>query len=116
MKTTVRQTAESIQFQFNQYKSDLTQFNGTTAQKFTEINQYIRFVSGDIVLGKESNPLTLRISHDRIQFLEQGVEIAYWQNRKFYAVDGEFLHSLKLGKFAFIPRATGNLSFTKVVE
>lgn len=116
MKTTVRQTAESIQFQFNQYKSDLTQFNGTTAQKFTEINQYIRFVNGDIVLGKESNPLTLRIAHDRIQFLEQGVEIAYWQNRKFYAVDGEFLHSLKLGKFAFIPRATGNLSFTKVVE
>lgn len=116
VKTTVRQTAESIQFQFNQYKSELTQFNGTTAQKFTEINKYIRFVNGDIVLGKESNPLTLRIAHDRIQFLEQGVEIAYWQNRKFYAVDGEFLQSLKLGKFAFIPRATGNLSFTKVVE
>ena len=31
-------------------------------------------------------------------------------------VDGEFINQLKLGKFAFIPRSTGNLTFTKVVE
>lgn len=68
------------------------------------------------MLGEEGNPLTLRIENDRINFMENGASSAYWQNRKFYAVDGEFINSLKLGKFAFIPRSTGNLSFTKVVD
>ena len=52
----------------------------------------------------EGNELTLRIQNDKIVFLENGGEIAYWQNRKFYAVDGEFINSLRLGKFAFLPR------------
>ncbi|MCD0153253.1 hypothetical protein HK327_11275, partial [Streptococcus agalactiae] len=60
--------------------------------------------------------IVLRIENERIVFLESGVESAYWHNRKFYAVDGEFINSLKLGKFAFIPRQTGNLSFTKVED
>ncbi|MCW6664253.1 phage tail protein [Aerococcaceae bacterium NML191219] len=110
------QKAETIEFNFNRYKQEQTNINGSAASKFTELSKYIRFVGGDIVLGQEDSPLTLRIENDRITFMESGVAIAYWQNRKFYAVDGEFLTSLKLGKFAFIPRATGNLSFTKVVD
>lgn len=114
--TLIQQTSEAINFQFTRYKQEQTSLNGTTATKFTELSKYIRFVNGDIILGEEASPLTLRIENDRITFMESGVAIAYWQNRKFYAVDGEFLTSLKLGKFAFIPRQTGNLSFTKVVN
>lgn len=73
-------------------------------------------MDGDILLGETGSSITLRIENDRIVFKESGVDSAYWQNRKFYAVDGEFINSLKLGKFAFIPRVTGNLSFTKVVD
>lgn len=116
IRSMITQTAGMIEFNFNQYKKEQTAINGDTAGKFAELTKYIRFVGGDIVLGQENNPLTLRIENDRIRFLENGVSSAYWQNRKFYAVDGEFLNQLKLGKFAFIPRSTGNLTFTKVVD
>lgn len=116
VKTLITQTASSIEFNFNQYKKEQGTINGDTAARFAEITKYIRFVEGDILLGETGNPITLRVENDRIVFMESGVESAYWQNRKFYAVDGEFINSLKLGKFAFIPRVTGNLSFTKVVD
>ena len=116
IRSMITQTAGAIEFNFNQYKKEQATINGDTAGKFAELTKYIRFVGGDIILGQENNPLTLRIENERIRFLENGVSSAYWQNRKFYAVDGEFINQLKLGKFAFIPRSTGNLTFTKVVE
>ena len=116
IRTLIKQTANSIEFTFNQYKKEQGAINGNNAARFAEITKYIRFEDGDILLGETGNPITLRIENDRMVFREGGVDSAYWQNRKFYAVDGEFLTSLKLGKFAFIPRVTGNLSFTKVVD
>ena len=116
IRTIITQTASGIELTFNQYKTEQEKINGDTSNRFAEITKYIRFVDGDILLGEEGNPLTLRIENDRINFMENGASSAYWQNRKFYAVDGEFINSLRLGKFAFIPRTTGNLSFTKVVD
>lgn len=84
--------------------------------QFAEIRKYIRFEGGNIILGSSGNELILKIQNDKIVFLENEQEIAYWQNRKFYAVDGEFISSLRLGKFAFLPRANGNLSFKRVAD
>ena len=83
--------------------------------KFQEIRKYIHFVDGNIVLGETGNELTLKVENDKISFLESGVEVAYFSNQKLYVKDGEYLDSLQVGKFAFIPRANGNLSFKKVV-
>ena len=115
VNTQFSQTNEEFELRFNEFYRDIQDVqNGSDAQ-FQNISKYIRFVDGNIILGEEGNQLTLRIENDKISFLENGYEIAYWQNRKFYAVDGEFINSLKLGNFAFIPRSNGNLSFKKVV-
>ena len=114
INTQFQQTSDSFEFQFNEFQQNLEDVqNGTDAQ-FQQITKYIRFVDGNIILGEDGNKLVLRIENDKISFLENNVVIAYWQNRKFYAVDGEFLSSLKLGNFSFIPRQNGNLSFKKV--
>ena len=114
VNTQFSQTNEEFELRFNEFYKDIQDVqNGSDAQ-FQNISKYIRFVDGNIVLGEEGNQLTLRIENDKISFLENGYEIAYWQNRQFYAVDGEFINSLKLGNFAFIPRSNGNLSFKKV--
>lgn len=114
INTQFSQTNESFEMKFNTFSQNLQDVQNNTDAQFQNISKYIRFVDGNIILGEENNPLTLRIENDKISFLENGYEIAYWQNRKFYAVDGEFISSLKLGKYAFIPRANGNLSFKKV--
>lgn len=113
INTQFSQTNESFEFKFNEFNASIQDIQNNTDAQFQNISKYIRFIDGNIVLGEENNPLTLRIENDRITFLENGYEIAYWQNRKFYAVDGEFISSLKLGKFAFIPRTNGNLSFKR---
>lgn len=99
----------------NQVSDEYATKNNTNAQ-FAEIKKYIRFEAGNIILGTSENQLTLKIQNDKIVFLEKSQEIAYWQNRKFYAVDGEFINSLRLGKFAFLPRENGNLSFKRVKD
>lgn len=114
VNTKFEQTSDSFEFQFNEFRKDLEDVQNGTDAAFQDIRKYIRFEDGNIILGEEGNQLTLKIQNDRISFLDNSAEIAYWQNRKFYAVDGEFINSLKLGNFAFIPRANGNLSFKKV--
>ena len=114
VSTQVTQTAEDVEIRFTDFSQDIEAVANGTAAQFEEISKYIRFVDGNIVLGEEGNTLTLRIENDRISFLDSGAEVAYFSNSKLHVTDGEFLHSLQLGNFAFLPRENGNLSFTKL--
>lgn len=114
ISTEMQQTAEGWTFEFNQITEQITEMNGVMESNFSEITKYIRFEDGNIILGEVGNDLTLKIQNDRIAFLQNSVEVAYFSNQKMYVTDGEFLNSLVLGNFAFIPRGNGNLSFTKV--
>ena len=107
----ITQTSEDVEIRFTEITKEITDVAKGTDAQFQEINKYIRFVDGNIVLGEEGNTLTLRISLDRISFLDLGAEVAYFSNNKLYVTDSEILHSLQLGKFAYIPRSNGNLSF-----
>ena len=114
VSTQITQTAEEVEIRFNDFSQNINDVAAGTDAKFEEISKYIRFVDGNIVLGEEGNTLTLQIANDRISFLDAGMEVAYFSNSKLYVTDGEFLHSLQLGNFAFIPRENGNLSFKKL--
>ena len=114
LSTEFTQTKEEFNFQFNQFYQDLEAVSSNTEAQFESISKYIRFVDGNIILGEDGNELILRIQNDRISFFESNVEVAYLSNNKLYVTDGEYLNSLKLGKFAFIPRSNGNLSFKKI--
>lgn len=114
VNTTVEQTQKSVEIQFNQFSQDIEAVAAGTDAEFEEIRKYIRFVDGQILLGEVGNELELQIANDRISFLQDGAEVAYFSNRKLYVTDAEILHSLQLGNFSFMPRANGNLSFKKV--
>lgn len=116
LQTTLEQNSTGFEMQFNQFRQNLQDvINGTDAQ-FTEISKYIRFEDGNIILGDTGNELILKIENDKILFVQNNNEVAYFTNKKLYVTDGEYTNSLQLGKFAFIPRATGNLSFRKVID
>ena len=114
ISTTLEQTKNSLEIQFNQFSQDIASVAAGTDAEFEEIRKYIRFVNGQILLGEVGNELELQISNDRISFLQDGAEVAYFSNRKLYVTDTQILHSLQLGNFAFMPRANGNLSFKKI--
>lgn len=109
--TEFEQTKEAFNFTFNALFKDIDDVQAGTEAEFTAWRRYIRFEDGNIILGKKGNELILKIQNDRISFLNLNVEVAYFSNRKLYVTDGEYLRSLKIGNFSFIPRENGNLSF-----
>lgn len=115
LQTTVTQNAESITLSFEALEQQLSELEGVSETEFAEMKKYIRFEDGNIILGQAENNLSLKISSDRISFMQGAGEVAYISNNeeenKLYITDGQFLNSLQLGNFAFLPRPTGNLSF-----
>ena len=114
MSTQIIQTAEDLSIQFDKFNADLEDLAVNTDSELEQIRKYIRFVDGKILLGESGNQLELEISNDRISFMQNKAEVAYFSNNKLYVVDGEFTNSLRLGNFTYLPRTNGNLSFKKI--
>lgn len=110
------QTKNSFNFNFKNLVEQISTLDHDTQVKFQEIVKYIRFENGNIILGQVGNELILKLQNNKIQFLQSGAEVAYFTNNKLYVTDGEFINSLRLGSFAFIPRDNGSLDFKKVVN
>jgi len=116
VRTSLEQTASGFEMQFNQLTADINDVASGADAQFEEISKYIRFVDGKILLGEVGNELELQIANDKISFIQNNTEVAYFTDRRLYVTDGEYTNSLQLGKFAFIPRENGNLSFKKVID
>lgn len=114
VSTEIEQTKNSFEIQFNQFSQDIASVAAGTDAEFEEIRKYIRFVDGKILLGEVGNELELQIANDRISFMQDGAEVAYFSDRKLHVTDASFLHSLQIGSFAFMPRTNQNLSFKKI--
>lgn len=98
--------ADSNEYRLN-FITTKTLTDGFT-ESFQEIANYIRFVNGDIELGKGDNKYTLKIENDRINIYYNGESISDWTQDRFR------VNQLILGNFAFIPRQNGSLGFRKV--
>lgn len=116
VSSSLEHTAQGFEMQFNNLNKNLDDVSNNADTRFQEISKYIRFVNGNIVLGVAGSELVLKVQNDRISFLQNNTEVAYFSDRKLYVTDGEYTNSLQLGKFAFIPRTNGNLSFKKIID
>ena len=109
----MEQSSSEITLQFQNITSLINKLDDDTTQQFSDIVKYIRFVDGSIILGQRNNPFIVKISNNRISFLENETEVAYMNNNRLYITNGEFIDTLQLGNFTFSPRTSGNLSFFK---
>lgn len=108
--------ADQIELRFTAASDQITDVSGDVQDVRTEINKYFRFTVDGLVIGEEGNQITLKVDNDRISFLDGGLEVAYISNKQLYITDAHFLNSLRIGKFAFVPRRSGNLSLIRVHE
>lgn len=116
ISTVFEQLNDSFEFMFKTLETTVNENDSEFREQFLMISKYIRFIDGNIVLGTSENKIVLKIENNKICFYDNDNLVSYFKDRKLYVEDGEFLGSLKIGKFAFIPRDNGNLSFTKVVK
>jgi hypothetical protein len=80
----------------------------------TKLTDYIRFGNGTITLGKGDSAIILKLENDQIAFYNTGgTRLGRFTNNSFEIEnleDGQ----IRFENFGFIPRASGNLSFTKL--
>lgn len=114
VSTSMQQLSDSFNFTFTQLQAVVDENDASARTRFDEIESYIRFENGNIILGETGNELVLRIENNRIVFLDDGAEVAYFTDKQLVVTDGNFLNSLRVGAFAYMPRANGNLSLMKV--
>ena len=84
-------------------------YNGTGL-----LTDYIRFGDGTMTFGKEGNAITLKLENNQVAFYSGNTRIAFFSNNSFEIenlTDGR----IRFQNFGFIPRASGNLTFTKLV-
>lgn len=108
--------SSQIELRFTEVTDRVTVVAGDVQDVRTEISKYFRFTADGLIVGAEGNEITLRVDNDRISFLDGGLEVAYISNKQLYITDAHFLNSLRIGKFAFVPRRSGNLSLVKVSD
>lgn len=123
LRTQMEQDATSFNFLFESLKQNVDDIKDDTDSRFEEQLKYIRFEDGNIILGEAGNELVLKIQHDKISFIQNNNEVAYFSDNKLHfengAIDVQYNAltggaKLQLGKYAFIPRASGNLSFKAI--
>ena len=75
------------------------------------LTDYIHFGDGEMVFGEGNNAVKLKLENDKIAFYEQDTEILRITPNSFEIfniTDGR----VRIQNFGFIPRASGNLTFT----
>ena len=79
----------------------------------TKLTDYIRFDEGTIHLGKGDSAITLKLENDQVAFYSGNTRIAYFSNNSF-EIENIMDGKIRFQNFGFIPRTSGNLTFTKL--
>lgn len=106
--------AEEIELRFTSTSERIEDVNGDLQAQYAELSKYFKFTADGLVIGQEGNEITLKVDNDRISFLDGGLEVAWITNKQLTITDATFLNSLRIGKFAWMPRRSGNLSLVLV--
>ena len=113
---TTQQQVDKVQTDINTYIVQVDAINGKivdiekTTECFSMEDAGLR-ITRKISSQDVSKQLSMLLSEQKLSFYQGSAEVAYFSNNKLYVTDAEILERLQLGKFAFIPRSNGNLSF-----
>lgn len=110
--TNLIQRADGFTMEFETVNETVKQINDEFVTERDERYKYIKFIDGEIWLGKEveegEDDFKLVIRNDRISFLQNNVEVAYLSNNKLYVTDIHVTGSFRQGNFVWQQRENGN--------
>jgi len=112
--------AGTIEANFTETASRISNLNGETSQQFESVRSFIRLISSGIVIGKSTSAIKLKLENDVLYFFSGSEDsvttdsaIAYFSSGKLYVNDVQVLSSLRIGGYAWVPES-GNLNFKKI--
>ena len=118
----LEQTASGWSLNLDRLTETVTNNANETTSKVEAIQDYLKYQletidgveKGVITLGASNSSIKLKLVNNILYFEQDGVRVAYISDNKLYITDAQFLNSIIIGNFAFIPRTNGSLSFRKV--
>ena len=80
-------------------------------QGVNTILDYITFDANGITIGQENYPVRLRLTKDRVKFIDTNdTQLAYFSEGKLYVNKAEIIDSIKIANYGFLPTANGSLT------
>ena len=79
-----------------------------------KLTDYIHFGDGYIELGESNNAIKLKLENGQVAFYRNDTRIAWFTNNSF-EIENLTEGKIRFQNFGFIPRTSGNLTFTKLV-
>lgn len=119
LSSRVDQTVNGIEASITRTQQDIGGLENSTTAKFNEISTYLRYYldnnnRGVVELGDANNPIHLEARADRVAFVQNGIDVAYFSNNKLYVTEAEFLGGLRLGNYEWVVRSNGHLTLRMV--
>lgn len=118
--SSLEQTSSGWTMNFQTLENTVTELNNQFVTNVDEQYKYIRFINGEIWIGKlpeeGSEDLQLVMRNDRISFLLNNTEVAYFSDDALHVTTVNITNSMRLGHFEFKERANGNMGLRWVGE
>ena len=109
--TNLTQQVSTLEQFASQFTMEFFEKVDNADQGVNELLSYIHFDSSGITIGQDDYPIRLKLSKDRIQFLDlSDYEVAYFSEGKLYVNNAEILDTFKIGNYGFMSSAIGGLT------
>jgi len=82
------------------YRIDISQLSGKVSDaedSLGQITSYLDFSSTGLNIGKSNSPLSINISNEQMDFLDNGTAVAYINGQKMYIENLQVLQSIIIG-------------------
>ena len=89
---------------------NIAQINANVDSVTNKVDKALTFTEEGLEISATGSTSTVVITEERINFNEDGYTAAYISGKKLNIPDAVIENSLRIGKFAFVPRNSGNLS------
>ena len=112
VETELKQTEKAFELTFTELQKNID-------GHITEQKGYIRAEDGNVYIGKQAEgTMLLTLENDLIVFKKNGKTFGWWDGVDFHTgnIVVEVNERAQFGRFAFVPRSNGSLSFLKVSD
>lgn len=110
VNTQMKQTSDSFEYIFNKVDVELSGNIDDVNASVTEIQKYITFDNGDIVLSNNQSEFSVRITNSEIGFMQGGTKIAYISNSKLFISQAEITDQLAMGNYLWLVSQNGDVN------
>lgn len=109
--TNLVKKVSSLEQTASQFTMEFFQKVDNADQGVNTILDYITFDVNGITIGQENYPVRLRLTKDRVVFLDtHNAQLAYFSEGKLYVNKAEIIDSIKIANYGFLPTANGSLT------